>query len=74
MRNTDIRSNLAKENIMEIGASSMAAREVALNKANVGQDILQKTLEKTEQLEQADTAKPVKEVAGDKQGRIDIYA
>lgn len=59
---------------MEIGASSMAAREVALNKANVGQDILQKTLEKTEQSQQADTAKPVKEVAADKQGRIDIYA
>lgn len=59
---------------MEIGASSMAAREMALNKANVGQEILQKTLEKTEQSQQSDATKPVEQVAADKQGRIDFYA
>lgn len=59
---------------MEIGASSMAAREMALNKANVEQDILQKTLEKTEQSQQSNTTKPVEQVDSDKQGRIDFYA
>jgi hypothetical protein len=37
---------------MEIGPSTMAAREVALNKQNVRQDILQKTLEKDKELQQ----------------------
>lgn len=59
---------------MEIGASSMASREMALNKANVGQEILQKTLEKTEQSQQSDAIKPVEQVPDDKQGRIDFYA
>lgn len=52
----------------------MASREMALNKANVGQEILQKTLEKTEQSQQSDATKPVEQVPGDKQGRIDFYA
>lgn len=59
---------------MEIGSSSMVAREMALNKANVEQDILQKTLEKTEQSQQSNTTKPVEQVAADKQGMIDFYA
>ncbi len=59
---------------MEIGASSMASREMALNKANVEQEILQKTLEKTEQSQQSDATKPVEQVPDDKQGQIDFYA
>ncbi|MBU0945158.1 MAG: hypothetical protein KJ804_11175 [Proteobacteria bacterium] len=59
---------------MEISASSMAAREMTLNKANVEQDILQKTLEKAEQSQQSDATKPVEQVTADNQGRIDFYA
>ncbi|MBU1140324.1 MAG: hypothetical protein KKD01_10475 [Proteobacteria bacterium] len=59
---------------MEIGSSSMAARGMASNKANVEQAILQKTLEKTEQSKQSDAPKAVEQVASDKQGRIDFYA
>lgn len=52
----------------------MAAREMTLNKANVEQDILQKTLEKAEQSQQSDATKPVEQVTADNQGRIDFYA
>ena len=59
---------------MEIGPSSMAAREIALNKQNTGQDILQKTLDKTEQAQQNEASKPVAQVNDAKQGGIDLYA
>ncbi len=59
---------------MEIGATSMAAREIAINKQNVGQDILQKTLEKTEQSQQDDVTKPVEQTSSDRQGGLDFYA
>lgn len=59
---------------MEIGPSTMAAREVALNKQNVGQDILQKTLEKKEELQQKEASKPVEQVDQAKEGSIDVYA
>ncbi len=64
----------AKETLMEIGASTMAAREIAINKQNVEQDILQKTLEKTEQSHQNEVSKPVAQPSNEKQGGIDLYA
>ena len=59
---------------MEIGASTMAAREIAINKQNVGQDILQQTLEKTEQSNPNEASKPVAQPSNEKQGGIDFYA
>ena len=59
---------------MEIGPSTMAAREVAMNKQNVGQDILQKTLEKSEQTQQNEATKPVEQVDLEQKGGIDVYA
>lgn len=59
---------------MEIGSSTMAAREIALNKQNIEQDILQKTLDKTEQSQQNEVTKPVEQVNQAKQGGIDLYA
>ena len=59
---------------MEIGATTMAAREIAINKQNVGQDILQKTLEKTEQSQQDAASKPVEQPSSEKQGGLDLYA
>lgn len=59
---------------MEIGANTMAAREISTNKENVRQDILQKTLEKTEETQQNEATKPVDQVSSDRQGRIDFYA
>lgn len=59
---------------MEIGSSSMAAREIALNKQNTDQAILQKTLDKAEQLEQTEASKPVAQVDNAKQGGIDVFA
>lgn len=59
---------------MEIGPSTLAAREIAINKSNVGSDILQKTLEKSEQAEQAESKKPVPQASSEKQGTIDVYA
>lgn len=59
---------------MEIGASTMAAREITINKQNTGQDILQKTLEKTEQTQQSEVTKPVEQADFEKKGGIDLYA
>ena len=59
---------------MEIGASTMAARETAINKQNIEQDILQKTLEKDKQSQQEEASKPVEQVSSEKQRGIDIYA
>ncbi len=62
---------------MDINASALASREMALNKAHVGQDILMKTLEKsaeTKQAQSADTQRPVERTGAEKLGRIDIYA
>ena len=59
---------------MEIASSTLASREIAINKSNVGNDILQKTLEKSEELQQAESAKPVQQTNPEKQGRIDLYA
>ena len=62
---------------MEISSATLANRELSLNRANVGQDILQKTLEKSEetkQAQQADKPQEVRKPEADKQGRIDLYA
>lgn len=62
---------------MEISMSGLAAREMALNKANVGNDILLKTLEKTEEAKrkhEAGEPRAVERAEPDKQGRIDLYA
>lgn len=59
---------------MEIGSSTMAAREIALNKQNVEQDILQKTLEKTEQSQQNEATKAVEQAGQAREGGIDLYA
>ncbi len=63
--------------VMEISATTLANRELSLNRANVGQDILQRTLEKSDeakQLQEADKPVEVRKPEGDKQGRIDLYA
>ncbi len=62
---------------MEISSATLANRELTLNKANVGGDILQRTLEKaeeTKQVQQADKPEEVRKPEADKQGRIDFYA
>lgn len=59
---------------MEIGPSTMAAREMATNKQHVDQDILQKTLEKAKQSQQDEASKPVEQVSNERQGGIDLYA
>lgn len=59
---------------MEVGQSSLAAREIALNKQDTNQAILQKTLEKNKELQQEGTSKPVEQVNTEKQGGIDLYA
>lgn len=62
---------------MDMSMGNMAARATSLNKVTVGQDILLKTLEKTEEAKQnneAATPRPVERLEADKQGRIDIYA
>lgn len=62
---------------MEINSISIAAREAALNKAGIGQDILAKTLAKTEENDQRrppKEPKPPEPADTSKQGRIDLYA
>ncbi len=59
---------------MEIGPSTMATREIALNKQNVESDILQKTLHKSEELQQNESSEPVEQINREKQGTIDIFA
>ena len=59
---------------MEIGPSTLAAREIAINKQNVGQDILQKTLEKDKQVQQEEAQKIVEEAGPANRGGVDVYA
>lgn len=61
---------------MDINMSGLAAQGSALNKATVGQDILLKTIEKTEEGEarrQVSEPKAPEGPKGSKQGRIDLY-
>lgn len=62
---------------MEIQMNGMANREISLNRQNTDQDILLKTLEKTEEIKQRQKAgepQTVDRVRDGKQGRIDLYA
>ncbi len=62
---------------MEVNMSGLAAREVALNKANIEQDILQKSLAKSQEVQKPQEAgepRPVEQTGSEKQGRIDLYA
>ncbi len=62
---------------MEVNMSGLAAREVSLNKANIDQDILQKTLAKSQEVQKPQEAgepRPVEQTGSEKQGRIDLYA
>ena len=62
---------------MDINSSTMATREINLNRANTEQDILSKTLVKAEEGEQTRKAAEPKAPEGpksSKQGRIDLYA
>lgn len=62
---------------MEINSSTMATREINLNRANTGQDILSKTQAKAEEGEIERKASEPKAPEGpksSKQGRIDLYA
>ncbi len=62
---------------MEVNMSGMAAREMALNKANTDQEILQKSLAKTQEVlkpQEAGEPRPVEQTGTEKQGRIDTYA
>lgn len=62
---------------MQINSSSMAYREMALNRANTGEEILNRTMAKTEEGEQKNEAsepKPAEGPKSSKQGRIDFYA
>ncbi|MCP3932146.1 MAG: hypothetical protein GY705_23990 [Bacteroidetes bacterium] len=62
---------------MEVNMSGLAAREVSLNKRNTEQEILQKTLAKTQEVQkqqEVDEPRPVEQTGTQKQGRIDLYA
>lgn len=62
---------------MEISSATLANREIAMNRANVGQDILQRSLEKSEEAKQAqqqDKPQEVRQPEANKQGHIDLYA
>lgn len=62
---------------MEASSLTLANRELSLNKANVGQDMLQKNVEKSEEIKQLqadDKPTEVRKTEADKQGRLDLYA
>ncbi len=62
---------------MEISSATLAARETAVNKANVGRDFLQKMQEEKEeaaQTQREEIPAEVRKVEPDRQGRIDLYA
>jgi hypothetical protein len=62
---------------MDINAANLANREIALNKTNVGADILTKTLEKAEETKQVTKSAKAQPALNNKpQGNslIDTYA
>jgi len=62
---------------MDINAANLANREIALNKTNVGADILNKTLEKAEEFKKvAETEKAQPDLHNKPKGNnmIDTYA
>ncbi len=62
---------------MEVNMNSSAATAISLHKKQAESDILQRTLEKSEEVaveQKAGEAKQVEQASSDKQGRIDFYA
>lgn len=63
---------------MEISANALATREIAINKSQIGQDILAKTLQKAEETKQAQNAQKPQQVqqspASTQRGHLNIYA
>ena len=62
---------------MEIGASTLLNRELAVNHGNIRQDTLQKSQEKveeTKQLQQTDKPETVRKPEASQKGIIDTYA
>ena len=61
---------------MEISSATLANKELALNRANQGQDNLQRLQEKSEEakkLQEESLPSEIRRAEEDKQGRIDIY-
>ena len=62
---------------MEISSATLAAREAALNRTNIGRDLLQRTQEEREaaaKTQQEEIPAEVRKVESDKQAGIDFYA
>ena len=62
---------------MEISSATLAAREAALNRTNIGRDLLQRTQEEREEAaktQQEEIPAEVRKVESDKQAGIDFYA
>ncbi len=62
---------------MDINSANLANREISLNKTNVGADILNKTLEKSEEVKkvpETDNAQPVQNDRPKGNSIIDTYA
>lgn len=62
---------------MEINTNNYASNASSLNKSSVGQDVLARTLAKTEEGEQKRQVaepKPAEGPKSSKQGRIDLFA
>ena len=62
---------------MEISSATLATREAAVNRSNIGKDILQKAQEEKEEAaraQQEEIPAEVRQVEPDRQGRIDFYA
>ena len=62
---------------MEISSATLAAREAALNRTNIGRDLVQRTQEERDEAaktQQEEIPAEVRKVESDKQGEIDFYA
>jgi hypothetical protein len=62
---------------MEVNMNVSASREMSLYKQNTDQEILLKTMEKTEEVKQKQQAgepRVIDKVRGEKQGSVDLYA
>ena len=62
---------------METSSATLAAREVALNKAYMGREHLQRMAEEKDEAEKAqkeESPPEVRNIDPDRQGRIDFYA
>jgi hypothetical protein len=62
---------------MEVNMNVSASREMSLYKQNTDQEILLKTMEKTEEIKQRQQAgepRVIDKARGEKQGNIDLYA